>query len=231
MHLPGTLLTGNAFQLRRLHLVNILPPLPSTTSITRFFFQISVTNVPSGTAWFAQLVGSLYTMPQLTHLTLDFGQLDSIPPKDVTQTTLLQLTEFKFVGLGDHLEALLSRFDAPALVTFCVDLLDSSLDPSMMTSFPHFTGNSAKLKSSIAFVGLTQDCIYVKTCSKYSSDHGSITLRVRHVDEDEVGESVTVVSEALKHILSTVVTLVLGFEDLDKNVTPRHSRESPEIEV
>ncbi|KAI0258812.1 hypothetical protein BC834DRAFT_909383 [Gloeopeniophorella convolvens] len=236
LYLPDTLLAGNVLGLRKLHLVNVLPPLPSATCITRFFFQISATSVPSvlsDTTWFAHLIGSLHAMPQLIHLTLDLQKPDFIPPEDLTHTALPHLLEFTFVGLGDHLEELTSRFSVPELTELDVDLLDSNLDISIVTSFRPFTSHLTELKLTVAHLGLTETYTSIKVWPFEARTAGSITFRARHLDEDDVENSVVVVSEALGHIFSDVDTLILGFgDDINDGLLSRLSNQvSPDIDI
>ncbi|KAI0258811.1 hypothetical protein BC834DRAFT_974765 [Gloeopeniophorella convolvens] len=209
MRLPDTLLNGNAPNLRKIYLAKIRPPIPFAPSVTDLFFE------PPGVAddptWFAQLVGALRTMSQLRNLTLQLHSSAFAPLEGVEQTTLQQLSKFKFIGLGSHLEALLSRFGAPLLMEFKVYLSDSSVIISTLQSFPRFISESASLRCPVASLGLDLDCIYVEARTHRSSKHrGSFLFQADRVDDSDMQDSVAAISWALERVFLNVRTVTIS---------------------
>ena len=122
--IPDAFLGGFAPSLQNLDLINMaFPALPTLLS--------STTRLTSLYLWSTEyisheaMVTSLVALPNLEDLRFGFPSYpDHISSSSLTRTILPHLTSFHFHGVGEYLENLLARIDAPKLRTLSIRFFD-----------------------------------------------------------------------------------------------------------
>jgi hypothetical protein len=126
--LPDVILSGSAPHLRSLILDGFpFPTFPrlllSSNDLSKLFLR-NLPDIPSiGCISPEEMVTGLSALTSLTLLSIQFGRsgtVQGLPP--VTRALLPALTDFRFLGVNEYLEDLLSRMDAPQLKRFSVQL-------------------------------------------------------------------------------------------------------------
>ncbi|KAI0261994.1 hypothetical protein BC834DRAFT_893536 [Gloeopeniophorella convolvens] len=181
--------------------------------------------------WSDKLFECLRSMPQLEYLTLILGcnnlsdSRDDLQPWSGPRTCLPDLFRIKFAGNTRSLEAFLSRFDAPCLGEFLVELWDAvDVDEDAFPSLSRFIDRSGRLKTTTAHLGLLDELIYIYTCPSLPG-RGTARFRVKLPEGGAwCTSTATVLTRALSPILAGVETLNIGFNNVNRSSDSRWGR-------
>jgi hypothetical protein len=149
LSLRNSFLGGSAPRLRKLQLGGIsFPGLPRLLLTAPHLVELHLCDIPySGYISPEIMVVVLSALINLKSFSFQFKFPDGRrrpSPTTTTRTVLPVLTHFRFKGLSQYLEDLVSRIDAPLLYTLYVDLFDQiGFDT---TKFTEFFGRTPKLK-------------------------------------------------------------------------------------
>ena len=148
---PESFLGGSAPRLQHLNLERIpFPGLPKLLLSATDLVTLHIWKVPhSGYISPEAMVRCLSTLTRLEGLRLEFESPLSRPvqvtrrPHPPTRTTLLALTHFKFKGVSEYLEDLVSRIDAPLLDSLSITFFHQLIfDTPQLARFLTFTPNT-----------------------------------------------------------------------------------------
>ena len=119
--IPRGFLGGSAPCLQYLHLEGIpFPALLALVSSTSNLVVLHLDDIPQGGYLSPEaMVACLTALHRLKYLSIEFHpntpRPDQIPPPPVARTLLPALTSFRFRGVSEYLEGLVSRIDSPQL--------------------------------------------------------------------------------------------------------------------
>ena len=149
---PESFLGGSAPRLRSLTLQNIpFPALPSLLLTTKGLVELRLWSIPhSGYLSPDAIVACLSSLTKLENLLLRFKSPQSRPSGPIrrlpslTRVTLPSLTQFRFYGVNEYIEDLVSQIDTPLLHHLAIALFG---EPLFVTSqLSQFVGWAEKLK-------------------------------------------------------------------------------------
>ncbi|KAI0261993.1 hypothetical protein BC834DRAFT_1043731 [Gloeopeniophorella convolvens] len=208
---------SDSVRLHDLYFLNAFPLAVPSAGVVHFFLSLpGWDGLPA--AWPDTLFECLRSMPQLEYLTLNLDLHDPFDTLELQRfngprMSLDRLFRLMFSGTTPSLEALLSRFDAPSLGEFLVDL-KSHVDNTVnaLPSLARFVDGSRAFETTTAHVGLSYSFIYLNTCPSLPG-RGTILFRI-HIPYDTFTElTVTLLHNALLPVLSGVKTLNVGFDE------------------
>ena len=147
--IPASFLGGSAPQLQSLYLDRIpFPGFPKLILSATHLIYLNLANIPhSGYFSPEAMATGLSALTSLEKLTIEFESPRSRPdrrrrPPPLTRTLLPALTRFEFKGVGEYLDDLVARIDAPLLdnleITFFHQLI---FDTPQLTQFISRTPN------------------------------------------------------------------------------------------
>ena len=185
--LPDSFLGGSAPRLRSLSLIRIpFPGLPKLLLSATHLVDLHLSNIPhSGYISPEAMVAVLSTLTSLAHLTLGFESPRSrpdwahrrLPPP--TRSVLPILTYFRFKGVCEYLEDIMTCINAPRLDYLSITLFNQIIFETPQTM--QFISRSPILETfEEAVVIFASDSARVKL----TSDYGTLNMEVSCIESD-----------------------------------------------